>query len=49
MDLDYEAFWDMAVKQAKKEASYCYPEDCKEKRDYEERLISKYYKQRAFS
>ena len=48
MDLDYEALWDLAVKEAKTQADACYPHDCKEKQVYQERLISKYYKQRAY-
>jgi len=45
MSLNLEALWDKAVREAENEANCCYPEDCKEKRDYKERLISKYYNQ----
>lgn len=47
MDLDLEGLWDISVKQAKAEANACYPEDCKEKRVFEECLINKYYNQRV--
>jgi len=47
-DLDYEALWDLAVKEAKEEANLCYgKDDSKEKHIFQERLITKYYNQRA--